>query len=114
MGIIATMLRQTAVYWAPDLPTEFGDPTYGTPCEISCRWEDRCEEFRDTEREIRMSNAVVYVGQDVEEGGMLLLGTLSMDVDQSDPKNNEGAFEVQRFDRLPNLKNTETLRTAYL
>jgi hypothetical protein len=108
------MLKQTAVYWAPDVPNAYGDPSYDVPCEISVRWESRSEEFLDTEREIRMSNAVVYVASDVEVGGVLMLGVLSMDVDQSDPKNNEGAFEVQRFDKLPNLKATETLRTAYL
>ena len=114
MGIITKMLKQTAVYWAPSGADEYGIPTWATPVEISCRWEDSTAEFTDADGERKMSKAIVYVSQDVEERGVLLLSDLNSGIDQDNPKANDGAWEIRRFDKLPNLKVSEYLRTAYL
>lgn len=114
MGIITRMLKQTAVYWAPLGVDEFGQPTWDTPVEVAVRWEDRAEEFLNQEGDRQMSRSVVYVGQDVEVNGVLLLGELTSSVDQDDPKSNTGAWEIRRFEKLPNLRVTEYLRTVFL
>ena len=49
---------------------------------------------------------------DVE--GLLMLGELTDITDEVNVRENEGAFEIQRFDKLPTLKADQFLRTAYL
>lgn len=114
MSIITRMRKQTAVYWPVGSTNEYGQPVYGTPVEIEVRWEDKTEEFMDAEGETHMSKALVYVDREVDVGGVLLLGSLSSSVDQDDPKANDGAWEIRRYEALPNFKATEFLRTVYL
>lgn len=127
MGIINRMRKQNAIYWPPSTPDNFGRPTSGTLVELildgadnyRVRWEDRIETFIDQYGTTQVSNAVVYVpqlpdGSDVTVGGYLWLGDIGDLTDEVVPLNNPGAYEVRRFDILPDLKNREKLRTAYL
>jgi len=127
VGIISRMRKQNAVYWPPAVPDDFGRPGYGSLVELTLaddvnsrvRWEDKAEQFLDAQGTTQISNAVVFVpvlldGSEVVVGGFLWLGDRADLTDEADPRNNEGAFEVRRVDKLPNLKATEFLRTAYL
>ena len=114
MGIITKMRKQTAIYWASNGIDEYGQPEYALPVDIDCRWEDAHEEFIDGEGTRQVSQAIVYVDRDMEVGSVLKLGVIDSGTDESNPKNNDDAFEVRRFEKLPNLKNTEYLRTAIL
>jgi len=119
MSIITRRLKQTAVYWAmnsgADAFDEFGQPQYEDPIEIDCRWEVVTVEFLGPQGTQELSNARVGVGQDVEVGGVLMLGELT-DIDSSltVPKQNDETYEIRRFEKLPNLKTTEFLRTVYM
>lgn len=122
MGIITRMLKQNAVYWPPESSESAGDDfdNYGqpqvslSPVQITCRWEDVTEEFIDITGTRQLSRAKVYVSQDVEVGGILMLGVLADIVDATNIKENSNAWEIRRFEKLPNLKATEYLRTAVL
>ena len=114
MGIITRMLKQTAVYWPFESVNQFGKKVVGDPVEIDVRWEDASEEFLDSGGERQMSNAVVYVDRDIVLGGILMLGVITDITDDVDIKENEGAWEIRKFEKLPNLKATEFLRKAYL
>lgn len=114
MSIIERMLRQTAVYWAPLNPDRTGRPTWDAPVELSVRWEDRSEEFKDDKGEVAMSRAVVYVASDVKVKGVLMLGELLTSTNTTDPKANAGAWEVRSFEKIPNLRITRYLRVAML
>lgn len=121
------MRKQAAIYWPPATVDDYGAPTQGALVELvldgadnyRVRWEDKNEEFLDAAGTTRRSAALVYVpalpdGGEVEVGGFLWLGVRADLLDETDPTANEGAWEVRRVDHLPNLKATETLRTAYL
>ena len=119
MSIITRMLKQTCVYWVPnDVPfDDYGQPQYGDAVELKCRWEDEAVEFIGPTGTTEISRSVVYVASDVEPGGVLFLGTLAVVTASGDlivPKNNTGAWEIRRFNKIPNLKATEFLRTAFL
>ena len=114
MSIISRMRKQDAIYWPYSSTDEFGVKVVGAYVEIKCRWEDKNEEFLDANGEIQMSNAVVYVDRDTPIGGILMLGTKDDITDDTDIKENNGAWEIKRFDNLPNLKVTEFLKIAYL
>jgi len=116
MRILKKMLKQKAVYW--ELSTlefdDYGQPILSSPVEIDCRWEDIGEEFLDKKGTLQLSRARVYVDRDVEIGGVLMLGELGSGVDEDNPKENDNAWEIRRFEKLPTLKATKFLRTVYL
>lgn len=116
MSLISKMRKQIAVYWAiADEPFDsHGRPVFADPVEISCRWEDKTEKFVDQNGEEVLSQAKVFVDRDVCIGGVLMLGSIGSGLNLTDPKKNVGAYEIRRFEKLPNLKVTEYLRTVYL
>lgn len=113
MGIITRMRKQKAVYWEPDGLDAFGQPAFLAPVEIDCRWEDVHELFLDDEGNQAVSNAKVYVDRDVELRGYLKLGTLA-ELSGNSPLDNNAVYIIRKFEKLPNLRNTETLRTVML
>jgi hypothetical protein len=128
MGILNTMRRQAAIYWPPAAADNFGRPGYGTLVELvvtsdgnyRVRWEDVVEEFIDNEGTTQQSKAKVYVpvlpgsGGEVEVGGWLWLGVVGDLTSTTNPRANEGAYEVRSMAKLPNIKATDFLRTAML
>lgn len=127
MSLITNMRKQAAIYWPPAGTDDYGKPKQGDLVELvrsddgnfQVRWEDVSQEFTDTQGTTRTSNALVYVpllpdGSEVVPGGFLWLGNRSDLVNETNPGKNPGIHEVKRFDKLPTLKATETLRTAYL
>ena len=107
-------MKQSAVWWPKEGVSSFGKPTYGTPEEISCRWEVVRKEFIDPTGERQASNASLFVDRDVSVGDVLLLGSLSTSVDQTDPYANEGAWEIRMFSKMPDLKGRKFLREVML
>ena len=114
MSLITRMRKQTAVYWPFDSVDAYGKKLMGSPVEIKCRWDGSIEEFLDSQGERQLSKAVVFVDRDTPVGGILMLGTLSDITDDTNIKENEGAWEIRRFDTTPNLEATEFLKRAYL
>jgi len=107
---------QTAVYWAPDAPDGYGGMTYDDPVEISCRWEDKAQLFADAQGRQISSRSVVFVLEDLELEGCLLLGELD-DIDSSDLDDPiaAGARVIINFDKIPALgSTTDYVRKAYL
>jgi hypothetical protein len=108
-------LTQTAVYWGNPVPDGSGGYTYDDPIEIDCRWEDGVTVNTDTLGIEYNILAEVQVKQDLDEDGMLFLGTLD-DVDSGglDDPASAGAHTIIRFDKIPNLTGSCFYRRAYL
>lgn len=120
-SIITRMLKQTCVYWPPaemdsggDGFDDYGQPVVTSPMELDCRWEDRAEEYIGADGTMLISRSVVFVSEDVEVGGILMLGELTDITDAVNIKENEGAWEIKSFSKVPNLKATLFVRTAFL
>ena len=121
MSLITRMRKQTCVYWglasndSGGLSTDdFGQPQFTTGVELTVRWDDISVEFIAADGTKQLSRSQVYVGQDLDVGGMLMLGSLTDVTDEVTISENDGAFEIKRFDKIPNLRATEFLRVAYL
>ncbi len=116
MRIITKMLKQVAVYWQlSSLEFDnYGQPIPTSPVEIKVRWEDVGEQFLDEKGTMQLSRAKVFVDRDVEVGGVLMLGGLESYTDEDNPKENENAWEIRRFEKLPTLSAKQFLRTVYL
>ena len=115
MALITKMLKQKAVYWAKASTDVYGADSWSAAAEISVRWEEKHVYYRNKNGVEVVSNAVVYVGSDVVEGGWLWQGTLlSLPSGSTDPRKVAGAWQIGGFNKTPNLKCTLYLRTAYL
>jgi len=118
---IERLCKQTAVYWGDPTSDGEGGYTYDDPVEVKCRWEYTKEVFTriggGNVSEQLISNAIVYVLQDVDEQGLLFLGELD-DLDSADeesPKEVSSVYKIERFDKIPRLgSTTEFIRKVYL
>lgn len=117
MSIITKMRKQDAVYWPPAKADNFGRPAYGAPVDVKCRWDDVAENFIDPKSgTVAVSNSKVYVDRDVALDGWLWLGTVATipGGPGTPPGDVDGALPVRKFEKNPNLKASEFLRTATL
>jgi hypothetical protein len=109
---------QNALYWSPGGIDADGNRVYGTVVELkddrAVRWEDINEAVTTRSGETIVSRSKVYAGEDLEEEGVLWLGSLADAVSTTQPFANPGAFEIRKFSKIPNLRATEFLRVAWL
>lgn len=114
MSLLTRMLRQKCVYWELDGYGPDGQPTFKPPIEIKCRWEDAHENFVDPQGNDIVSNSIVYTAIDIKPQSMLWLGNLADLTSQTVPSDNEGAYAVRKFEKIPDLKAKKFLRIAVL
>lgn len=106
--------RQDAIHWQRTGTDSFGRPTFDAPADVKVRWEDVHEEFMDASGERQVSNAKVLVGEEMTPGDYLMLGKIVDLDDPTNPQDKYGAYEIRRFETVPNAKATKFLRTAML
>jgi len=115
MGFLTKNHNQTIVYWAsPSVSDKWGNRTFTAPVELSGRWEDRQDLFIDPSGRERVSRAVVFLGQDVDVGGYLYLGTLLSISSAVNPKSVTNAYEIRAFSKIPNLRSSDYERKVTL
>lgn len=105
-----TNLNQTATYWAKTGNDGVGWFTFSTPTILACRWEDKNEVITDAEGKEIISDAKVFLGQDVVLSGFLYLGVST----EADPADVDGAKEIKKFNKTPDLTGTEFEYKAWL
>ncbi len=106
-------LKQNATKWTAT-PNGFGGWTFSTPKALKCRWEDRAVLFRDQSGEEVTSTAKVFLVEDVEVNDWLFLGTSVVTDPTAIPVVDGVAYQVRQFEKLPNLRNLEQQRIAFL
>ena len=102
--------RQKATYWGVPTSNGVGGESFATPVVLLVRWEDRKEQFTMEDGELAVSNAIVFVKQDVEIGGYLYLG----ETDEASPHLIPEAFPIRQFRKVPNLRAVTSERRAFL
>ncbi|MEB3026007.1 hypothetical protein, partial [Parvimonas sp. M13] len=75
------------------------------------RWEERNELVRTPSGDDITSRARVFVDRRVTIGGKLILGDKTAYVN---PDEVEGAETIQVYNEIPDLRNADQLRKAYL
>jgi hypothetical protein len=120
-SILNKFCNQTAVYWGNPVSDHHGGFTFDAPIELTppdngVRWEKVEQLISDKDGSEITSRGTVYCLQDLDEEGMLYLGTLDdIDSDQAEnPKSIEDAYYIKRFQKTPDLKGTGFLRKAFL
>lgn len=104
-------LNQQATYWEAQEPDGFGGKVTGPATPIKCRWEDKAVNYTGRlDRQEEVSRAVVFVDREMRVGDWLYLGSTA----ESDPTALPEAFQVRKFDRVPDLRNLNTVLRAIL
>ena len=106
-------LNQTAVYWAFSSVDGWGVITIADPVEVDVRWEDKQVLFRNVDGQEIMSEARVYLNQDVTTKGFLKLCELT-DLDSDDSPLANDAKEIKSFQKSPSLDRNIFLRKVML
>lgn len=111
---------QVATYWPPGVNDGFGGLDFSAvePTLIYCRWQDTAKLFRDVQGREQVSDAIVYVSEEVAIRGWLALGdfvgTGAGTAGDIDPVSVAGAYEIRQISVSPSLSNDEELWKVYL
>lgn len=105
-------LRQKVTRWTTT-PDAFGGVSFSAPQVLDGRWENRTEMFRDGGGNEIASEAIVYLGVDVEVGDWLFEGD-SAATDPTTLGGGDEVSEVRQVQRIPDLRNVHTLRKVFL
>lgn len=114
---IQSVCVQTAVYWAKGKADGFGGRTYSTPVEVACRWAIENEIVKGADGKETVSSSGILVTQDLEQEGLLWLGTLSElnATQKKNPLTIYGVQEIRAVDKIPMIKSrTVFVRKVYL
>ena len=126
-SVIKRFAKQTAVYWGNPIEDGFGGYDYDDPVEIKCRWSERITVLSNDRAEAIICTSTVLTNSELEEQGVLYLGTLDdlLDLnipshDSSDafpqPKDiDEGAYRIVARKKVYMPRSTtDCMRLFYL
>jgi len=115
------MRKQNAVYWALEhnesggiAYDDYGQPRFTDPVQLTVRWSQVSEMFIDTNGTEQMSQGKVFVDRDMLVDEVLMPGLIADITDLVNVKENDGAYGIRSFSKVPNLGATEFLRKALL
>ncbi len=94
-------------------PTGFGGYTFALPTILDGRWEGKTEKFLSDAGKETISKAIAYLSADVLTEDYLMFGETS----EADPTNlidGKIAYLVERFDKIPDVRNLSFERKAYM
>jgi hypothetical protein len=113
---LTAILRQDAVYWAVGVPDGFGGSSYAAGSQIKCRWQDGAVTFLTPSGEQEVSDANVYVPEDLELESYLYHGTLAglTAAQVADPRLVEDALVIRGRSNQPDLAGKRFLRKVWL
>ena len=121
MASLRRKLRDRAVYWAPEKGSVSGQYTFLAPVEVCCHWEDVQVEFLDRAGNKQLCKSRVFCDTDLSRLGVLWKGCLKdladgsgADATSPDPFLNADAYEVRQCSKIPSVRSTDSLFTAYL
>lgn len=110
MSTLTRNLRQEITHWGIT-PNGFGGFDFTAPALLKGRWEDRQVQFRDVKGNEEASNALVYLNTDVAIGDYVYLGDALL---TADPTTLALSFQVRQFNKIPDLRNIQMQRKAFL
>lgn len=112
MSILEGKLPNKLTWWRVTGNDGFGGDSFASPVLIDGRWEDRQETFYGAlDRRELISKAVVFVDRDMSVGDFLCRGD---QVAQSSPVAVSGALKIQRYEKIPDLRNLDVVRRTVL
>lgn len=112
MSFMSDKLMEDITWWSVTAGDGYGGDAVASPVLIKGRWEDRQEKYiGQIDRRELISNAIIFTDRDVAVGDYLCRGD---QVAQVNPTLVGGAYKIQQFRRVSDLRNVEYVRRAVL
>ena len=102
--LIKKHLKQTITYWVRETNDGYGRYTFATPATMKGRWNQKSELFQPPEGQQKVSQAVVWLQNDLSVGDYIYLGTSS----EALPYSVSGAYEIKGFSKIPSIRGNES------
>ncbi|KKK58040.1 hypothetical protein LCGC14_3048410 [marine sediment metagenome] len=103
-------LNQVVTHWGTT-PDGFGGFAFTAPAALNGRWQKKREVIdRFGAGQEYVSTAQVFIDVDIIEGDYLFEGVST----DTDPTLLDGARRIEKFEKLPDLRNLDHQRKAYL
>lgn len=99
--------NQIATRWTSSGTDVYGNSSW-TKSTIKVRWENKQQKSVDLQGNEFISNSIVYLGEDVNVGDYLYLGSSVADTPPT------GSYEIKNFTKIPNIAATDYIRKAIL
>jgi hypothetical protein len=109
--LVRAAYTQEATYWGAPVHNNWGGTDYGQPRVIMVRWHEKTERFLNREGQDQLSNAIVFLPEEIDEFGYLAMGDVS---NVAKPEDTDKAFQIQRIEIIPDLRNLNKQIMAYL
>ena len=100
------------MYWPRIGTQKTGEPIWGAPSEMTCRWEDKLQEIITSTNTRVMSSVEIISEFRLEVGGLIKRGNLAAVAYWDDPKRNTGIYEILKSSETPNMRYSESLYEA--
>ena len=113
MSIITKAQKQTLVYWPYTGADLFGQPSYGSPVQMTCRWDDMVKQVYHVDGSPVFSKVELITRTRLQPKGLVWKGTLVAFSAPLRPDVSTGVLEIIAASSTPNLRNTETLYEAW-
>lgn len=113
MRFITTVQKDFMVYWPCTGADVYGQPTYGTAKQITCRWDEaRKQVFLDDGSPV-FTNIALITQIQLAPKDLVRRGKLTTVTTPLVPKSNTGVYEVVAVSRTPTIRNTAFLYEAF-
>lgn len=103
-SFIERVCVQDAIYWEYDGTDGFSNPEFKDPVDIKVRWDEKTEVISDSNGEEYISHTQLLVPQDLKVNGYVKLGQVAELPAGADPRDQDGAFEIQNMERYPTFR----------
>lgn len=87
------MLNQKCTVWSYLGLTSTQKPKYGSPTVFNCRWQDKQQQVKTPTGELKQSQAIVYVTNNVTINDRVYLGS-------STETNPDTAFKIIAYEQM--------------
>jgi hypothetical protein len=102
--------HQSITYWGNPQPDGMGGIAFDAPVGMVARWEQKAIQEFDASGAQIVSQATVFVKEDLVVGGYVFLGSTAT----VDPTTVDGAFEIKNFVKTPSIRLNDYERRAVL
>jgi hypothetical protein len=102
--IITECQKDFLVYWEYSGSDQYGQPTYLTPVQMKCRWDDCIKQIFDMDGSPVFSKIELVTQRRVMPKGLVRKGKLTASINQSNPKANDNVHEIVASEETPMLK----------
>lgn len=111
MSMVTRHLREDVTHWPVIGSNGYGGFTFDPPVKLKGRWEDKAVLFRTLDNEEEVSNAILYLADDVAVGDYFGQGDLTA---TADPTDLSTTFRARGYNKVTDLRALQALRKVFL